>query len=65
MAFTLWPNIILFVCVGIVVSIVGYIIYGYFVGFENTLKDFENDELRCETEEERHCQLGERKDEDK
>jgi hypothetical protein len=50
MVFVLWPNIILFVCVGIVLSIIGYIIYGGIVGFENTLKDFENDELRCENE---------------
>lgn len=50
MAFILWPNIILFVCIGIIFSIIGYIIYGVIVGFENTLKDFENDELRCESE---------------
>ena len=40
MAFILWPNIILFVCIGIFVSIICYIIYGVIVGFENTLKDF-------------------------
>ena len=56
MAFILWPNIILFVCIGIILSIIGYIIYGIIVGFENTLKDFENDELRCDSEGERHCQ---------
>ena len=56
MVFVIWPNIILFVCVGIIVSIIGYIIYGTVVGFENTLKDFENDELRCETEVEQHCE---------
>ncbi len=55
MAFVLWPNIILFVCVGIVLSIIGYIIYGGIVGFENTLQDFENDEVRCETEVEQNC----------
>ncbi len=55
MAFVLWPNIILFVCVGIVLSIIGYIIYGGIVGFENTFKDFENDQLRCETEVESNC----------
>ena len=42
MAFVLWPNIILFVCVGVVLSIIGYIFYGMAVGFDNTLKDFEN-----------------------
>ena len=55
MAFVLWPNIILFVCVGVVLSIIGYIFYGMAVGFDNTLKDFENDELRCETEGQQHC----------
>ena len=55
MAFVLWPNIILFVCVGIILSIIGYIIYGIKVGFDNTLKEFENEELRCETEVEEHC----------
>ena len=39
MAFTLPHNIILLVCVGIVASMVGFIIYGLIVGFENTLKD--------------------------
>ena len=38
MAFTLPQNIILLVCVGIVASIVGFIIYGLIVGFENTFK---------------------------
>ena len=48
MAFILWPNVILFVCIGIIVSIFGYIIYGSIVGFENTLKDFENEDLQGE-----------------
>ena len=50
MAFVLWPNVILCVCGGIVLSIIAYIIYGSTVGFENTSKDFENDEPRPETE---------------
>jgi hypothetical protein len=32
------PNFILLVCVAIVGSIAGFIIYGLIVGFENTLK---------------------------
>jgi hypothetical protein len=43
------------VCVGIILSIIGYIIYGIKVGFDNTFKEFENEELRCETEVEEHC----------
>lgn len=39
MAFEIPHNLILLVCVGIVVSIVGFIIYGLIVGFENTFKD--------------------------
>jgi hypothetical protein len=39
MAFTLPHNIILLVCVGIIVSIVGFIIYGLVVGFDKTMKD--------------------------
>ena len=53
MAFVLWPNIILWVCLGIVLSIIGFAIYGSIVGFENTLKEFENNELRCETEDDK------------
>ena len=41
MAFILWPNIILLVCLVVVCSILGFIIYGSIVGFENTLKTFE------------------------
>lgn len=55
MAFELWPTIILLVCVGIVLSIIGYIIYGWIVGYDNTLKNFENDDVRCETELETNC----------
>ena len=62
MAFKLWPNIILFICVGIILSIIGFIIYGGIVGFDNTLKDFENDELRCEVEDQQHRQSGEKKE---
>lgn len=51
MAFMLWPNFILLVCLGIVLSILGYIIYGSIVGFENTLKEFENEELKGEIKE--------------
>ena len=39
MSFVLWPNFILFVCVVIIGSIIGFIIYGLIVGFENTLKE--------------------------
>ncbi len=39
MAFEIPHNLILLVCVGIVASIVGFIIYGFIVGFENTFKD--------------------------
>lgn len=38
--FVLWPNITLFVCVGIVISIFGFIIYGFIKGWENV---FPND----------------------
>jgi hypothetical protein len=65
MAFELWPNIILFVCAGIILSIIGYTIYGGIVGFENTLKDFENDEIRCETEDQQHCGSGAERQSDK
>ena len=37
-AFEIPHNLILLVCVGIVGSIVGFVIYGLIVGFENTLK---------------------------
>jgi hypothetical protein len=43
MAFTLPHNIILLVCVGIVVSIVGFIIYGLVVGFDKTMKNEDED----------------------
>lgn len=65
MAFVLWPNIILFICVGIILSIIGYIIYGLNVGFENTLKEFENEELSCKTEEQQDRQSGEERVRDK
>lgn len=39
MTFVLWPNFILFVCVAVVGSIIGFIVYGLIVGFENTLKE--------------------------
>jgi hypothetical protein len=35
------PNFILLVCAAIVGSIVGFIIYGLIVGFENTLRGSE------------------------
>jgi hypothetical protein len=38
--FILWPNTILFVVVGLLLAVVGFIIYGLFKGFENT---FPND----------------------
>jgi hypothetical protein len=37
--FVLPPNFILLVCVAVVVSIVGFVVYGLIVGFENTLRD--------------------------
>ena len=49
MAFVLWKDVILFVCLGIVFSILGYIVYGSIVGFENTLKEFENEDLRSDS----------------
>ncbi len=52
MAFMLWSNFILLVCLAIVFSILGFIIYGSIVGFENTLKEFENQELQCDIDEE-------------
>ena len=53
MAVVLWPNTILIVCAGVVLSIVGYIVYGVIVGFGNTFKEYENKEIQCDTEEER------------
>ena len=44
MAIVIPPNFILLVCVGIVVSIVAFIIYGLIRGFENILKEYENPE---------------------
>ena len=38
--FVLWPNITTVVCVAIVAAILGFIIYGWKKGFENT---FPND----------------------
>lgn len=38
--FILWPNTILFVVVGLLLAVVGFIIYGLIKGFENT---FPND----------------------
>jgi len=54
MAFMLWPNFILLVCLGIVLSILGFIIYGLIVGFENTLQEFENEELQCDVQKKPH-----------
>jgi len=51
MAFVLWPNVIFFVCLGIVLSILGFIVYGSVVGFENTLKEFDNEDLRCDSKD--------------
>ncbi len=38
--FILWPNTVLWICVALVGSTIGFIIYGIFKGFENT---FPND----------------------
>jgi uncharacterized membrane protein (DUF4010 family) len=38
--FILWPNTILWICVGLVVATIGFVIYGLIKGFENT---FPND----------------------
>jgi hypothetical protein len=38
--FILWPNTILFIVVGLLLAVVGFIIYGLIKGFENT---FPND----------------------
>ncbi|CAB5091335.1 hypothetical protein D3OALGA1CA_913 [Olavius algarvensis associated proteobacterium Delta 3] len=46
MAFTLWPNVILLVCVGIIASMIGFIIYGAIVGFDNTVTDEEAEECQ-------------------
>ena len=40
--FVLPPNFILLVCVVVVASILGFIVYGLIVGFENTLRDPES-----------------------
>ncbi|MBW1696208.1 MAG: hypothetical protein JRH18_03180 [Deltaproteobacteria bacterium] len=38
--FILWPNTVLFICVALMGSTIGFIIYGLIKGFENT---FPND----------------------
>jgi len=38
--FVLWANFITFICGGLVVGVIGFIIYGCIKGFENT---FPND----------------------
>ena len=43
LALTLWPNFILIVCVGILASLLGFIVYGCIMGFENVLKEPEAD----------------------
>lgn len=53
MSFILWPNIILCVCLGVVLGILGFIIYGFIVGYENTLKTFENN-VNQPTEQKEH-----------
>jgi hypothetical protein len=40
--FVLPPNTILFICVAIIACILGFIVYGLIVGFENTFKDSES-----------------------
>jgi len=35
MPFIIPPNFILFVCAGIVIGIIGFVIYGFIKGFEN------------------------------
>ena len=47
-------NLILVICVGIVASIVIFIIYGLIRGFENVFKEFENPECVFE-----YCDLKE------
>jgi len=37
--FTLPPNFILFVCLAIVLGIVGFLVYGFIKGFENIFPD--------------------------
>jgi hypothetical protein len=39
-------NFILFICFGIVGSVLGFIIYGLFRGFENVFKEDENPECK-------------------
>ena len=43
LSLTLWPNFILLVCVGIIASLLGFIVYGCIVGFENVLEEPEAD----------------------
>ena len=38
--FVLWPNTVLWVCVGLVGGAIGFVVYGILKGFENT---FPND----------------------
>ncbi len=42
MSFVPPPNIILLICLAVIGSVIGFIIHGIRVGFENTLK--ENDD---------------------
>ena len=37
--FVLWPNTILFIVLGLLLAVVGFIIYGCIKGFENTFKN--------------------------
>jgi hypothetical protein len=37
--FVLWPNVVTFVAVGLVVATIGFIIYGLIKGFKNTFRD--------------------------
>lgn len=39
MPFILPPNFILFVCAGIVIGIIGFVIYGFIKGFENVFPE--------------------------
>ncbi|NOY43982.1 MAG: hypothetical protein GXP50_00800 [Deltaproteobacteria bacterium] len=41
--FTIPYNTTVYICAAIVLAIIGFVVYGCIVGFENTFKDFEEE----------------------